>query len=253
MPERSLVETWLAEESAPFSGWDFSHLDGRVDEERPPWSYEDIVRARLRGARSLLDLGTGGGEKLSHLADVFPPRVVATEAWPPNVVIARERLAPLGVEVIAYEATDAGAMLPFGDLSFDVVISRHEAYTASEVARVLTSGGHFVTQQVHAQSLAELRGLFGEAVPWPHVTVDGLSRELRDSGLVIDEAREWHGTTIYRDVGAIVYFLRNAPWEVPGFSVARDERVLVDLQRRIERDGELRFGIGSVIIAARKP
>lgn len=253
MPARSLLEAWRAEESAPFSGWDFSRLDGRVVEDQPPWSYLDVVRDALAGARSLLDLGTGGGEVLSQLRDAFPPRVVATEAWAPNVVVARERLGPLGVEVVPYEATETSAKLPFQDRSFDVVISRHEAYEATEVARVLTDRGRFVTQQVHAQSLAELRGLFGEPVPFPHVTADGLCSELRDAGLVIDRAEEWHGTMTFRDVGAIVYFLKNVPWEAPGFSVARDLAVLERLQRRIERDGTLGFANGSLIIVARKP
>ena len=248
----SLVGAWKAEESAPFAGWDFSHLAGRVIEESPPWSYEELVRAHLLGARSLLDLGTGGGEVLSRLADAFPRRVVATEAWAPNVVIARERLAPLGVEVVAYEATDAGAMLDFADASFDVVISRHEAYRASEVARVLTSGGSFVTQQVTGDSLAELRDLFASAAAWPHVTVDHLSEELRAAGLAVEDAGEWHGWMTFKDVGALVYYLKNVPWQVPGFSVARDERVLADLQRRLERDGALRFGIGRLLITARK-
>jgi SAM-dependent methyltransferase len=253
MPASSRVDEWRAEEAFPFSGWDFSHLDGRVVEEQPPWSYLDVVRAALRGARSLLDLGTGGGEVLAQLRDAFPPRVVATEAWAPNVVIARERLSRLGVQVVPYAATETSAKLPFADRSFDVVVSRHEAYEAVEVARVLTPRGHFVTQQVHAGSLAELRGHFGEPMPFPHVTVEGLSAELRGAGLRVDRAEEWHGTMTFRDVGAIVYFLKNVPWEAPGFSVERDLAVLDRLQHRLDREGSLVFGIGYLLIEARTP
>ena len=35
----ALVDRWLREEQEPFSGWDFSHLHGRMDEGREPWSY----------------------------------------------------------------------------------------------------------------------------------------------------------------------------------------------------------------------
>ena len=111
MTGAQLVESWLAEERTPFAGWDFSHIDGRAIEDPLPWSYLDIVRSRLMGARSLLDLGTGGGEVLSRLQDAFPPRVVAAEAYEPNVGVARGRLAPLGVDVVTYEADDKALAL----------------------------------------------------------------------------------------------------------------------------------------------
>ncbi len=31
-----LVQAWKREEQQPFSGWDFSHLDGRMIEEQVP-------------------------------------------------------------------------------------------------------------------------------------------------------------------------------------------------------------------------
>jgi len=248
-----LVESWLAEERTPFSGWDFSHIDGRAIEDPLPWSYLDIVRSRLMGARSLLDLGTAGGEVLSRLQDAFPPRVVATEAYEPNVGVARGRLAPLGVDVVTYEADDNGAVLPFADASFDVVISRHEAYTPSEVTRVLTRGGAFVTQQVAGDYLSALRAAFGTRGQWPHVTLANFVADLRAAGMTIELSQESSGMMTFRDVGAIVYLLHAIPWEVPGFSVQRHESVLMDLQRRLERDGALRFGTGHFVIAARKP
>jgi SAM-dependent methyltransferase len=248
-----LLESWLAEERTPFSGWDFAHLDGRAVEDPLPWSYLDIVRSRLVGARSLLDLGTGGGEVLSELRDSFPSRVVATEAYAPNVAVARQRLGPLGVDVVPYEADDNGALLPFADASFDVIISRHEAYTPREVARVLTREGAFVTQQVAGDYLSALRAAFGARDQWPHVTLANFVEDLRAAGFLIDLAQESRGNMTFRDVSAIVYFLHAIPWEVPGFSVQRHEPVLRDLQRRLELDGALRFATGHFLIAARKP
>ncbi len=37
--------------------------------------------------------------------------------------------------------------VPFRDACFDLVINRHEAFEAEEVARVLAAGGRFLTQQ----------------------------------------------------------------------------------------------------------
>jgi hypothetical protein len=62
-----LVATWKREEQEPFSGWDFSHLDGRMIEEQAPWFYSTRAAELMRQASSVLDLGTGGGERLLRL------------------------------------------------------------------------------------------------------------------------------------------------------------------------------------------
>ena len=80
---------------APFSGWDFSWLDGRSRSEPLPWDYSVRVAALACTARTMLDMGTGGGEVLSRLP-ARANRTVATEAWPPNVPMAGRRLLPLG-------------------------------------------------------------------------------------------------------------------------------------------------------------
>lgn len=248
----ALLESWLREEGESFSGWDFSHLEGRWVEEDAPWSYIEIARAALPTAGAAVDLGTGGGERLARLADAFPPRMLATEAHPPNLAVARDRLAPLGVQVVAYRAEDlVGGALPFAAGSMGVVLARHEAYDPREVARVLAPGGVFITQQVHGRSLADLREVFGVRTS-VDVALERSVNDLRAAGLIVERAEEWWGAVVFRDVGAVVYALKALPWEVPGFSVRRHEAELRSLQARLERDGELRFRAGRFLIAARK-
>lgn len=248
MDDHSLLAAWRREEQQPFEGWDFSYLEGRYVEEQPPWSYDALVRALLPGADSLLDMGTGGGERLSSFADALPPRTVATEGYPPNLPIARARLAPLGVEVVEYDV-ERHARLPFPDASFGVVINRHEAYDAREVARILAPGGAFLTQQVDGRDLADLAAVFGHEPQHPHVTLENCAREVEQAGLVIERAETWQGRAVFSDVGALVYFLHAVPWDVPDFSVDRYADRLLDLHRR----GSLSFGIGRFVIQARRP
>lgn len=219
---------WEREEREPFSGWDFSHLAGRWHEEHPPWSYDDIARSLLRRSGAVLDLGTGGGERLAAMADAFPARVVATEGHPPNVEIARRRLAPLGVEVVG---TGTGTELPFPEGSFDLVLDRHTAFDAAEVARVLRPGGTFLTQQVDGRNFADLIERFGASPQFPDVTLDRLSEQLGHAGFTIEDARDHTLATRFDDVGALVYYLRAVPWTVPEFSVARYRRELLALRR----------------------
>jgi SAM-dependent methyltransferase len=253
MGEADLIAAWSREESQPFTGWDFGYLRRRYSEEKPPWSYEDLAREVLRKSRSAVDLGTGGGEVLSTLADTFPGRMVATEAYPPNWTIARDRLAGSGAHVVAYAADEPSSVLPFRDVSFDAVLDRHEAYDPREVARVLAPGGVFLTQQVDGRSHSDLLAWFGTAPHWPDVTLDRLAADLGRAGLDIELSRSWWGSISFADVGALVYYLRAIPWEVPDFSVGRFTPELLGLQRRLESTGSLRFSEGRFVIRARKP
>jgi methylase of polypeptide subunit release factors len=110
----------------PFEGWDFGVFRGRFVEAEPSWELSKLLRAHMQRSSSMLDLGTGGGEFLSSLASL-PPETVATEAYGPNVRIARRRLAQLGVRV--FDTTESGDdPLPFANGTFDLVVSRHESY-----------------------------------------------------------------------------------------------------------------------------
>lgn len=154
MDKTILWNQWLEEERiAHIHGWDFSHLDGRYEEEGDlPWDYRDTVMRYLRPDSRLLDLDTGGGEFLLSLGHPHA-LTAATEAYPPNVALCRETLSPLGIDF--REASAAGS-LPFEDGSFDLVINRHGDFSPAEIARVLKAGGVFVTQQVGAENDREL-------------------------------------------------------------------------------------------------
>ena len=93
MNREALLQAWLREEEAAhIHGWDFSHLHGRYAEEGDlPWDYREVVRHYLRPDTRLLDLDTGGGEFLLSLG--HPPRLTAaTENYPPNAALCRERM-----------------------------------------------------------------------------------------------------------------------------------------------------------------
>ncbi len=125
-------------EDADVTGWDFSWLEGRATEERPPWGYATRLAERLAGAHASLDIQTGGGEVLAQ-AGSYPPTAVATESWPPNVLAATRLLHPLGVVVVADPDEPP---LPFGDGAFDLVSSRHPVTVWwEEIARVLRPQG----------------------------------------------------------------------------------------------------------------
>jgi SAM-dependent methyltransferase len=246
------IALWKQEEQAPFTGWDFSYLEGRMVEEQPPWSYKARAAEVLRSAASVLDMGTGGGERLLKLREHWPEKVVVTEDYPPNVRLARERLSPLGVRVEDVELLRDGP-LPFEDAEFDVVLNRHSSFNAAEVARILTPGGTFLTQQIDGWWAHDLMAVFGAEPQWPDTTLANNVTWIKDAGLTIVTAEDWSGTFTFTDVGAVVYYLKAVPWLVPGFSVATHLDSLLALQDKLEKEGELPFAAKKFLIEARKP
>lgn len=251
MTNQQLIEGWKAEEKEPFAGWDFSHLAGRMIEDDPPWSYTERAMDRMRAAKSVLDIGTGGGERVLKMREAWPQKVVVTEAYPPNLKLATDRLGPLGVTVVDVDMRE-DRPFPFEDESFDLVINRHSALNIGEIARVLTPGGRLVTQQVHGMWAADLLAEFGAAPQWPDATPARYVPWIHKAGLELVELQDWQGEIAFTDVGALVYYLKVVPWLVPGFSVQTHVETLLRLQGQLDGGAELVYSAKKYIIEARK-
>ncbi len=141
------------------SGWDFSRM--RTARGPVPWDYLEVVLRYLTESDVVLDVGTGGGERLVALAPSFASGT-GVDPDPEMVRFARENgaLAPnvtfleMGAEALA-----------FPEASFDVVLTRHAPVCVPEVVRVLKPGGHFVTQGVGARNMDNIRRAFGTGSP----------------------------------------------------------------------------------------
>lgn len=222
--------------AADVTGWGFGWLDGRATEERPPWSYVRLLGSALAGADAALDIDTGGGEVVDEAADL-PSRMVVTEAWPPNAVLARDRLGARGVDVVGARS-DA---LPFEECSFDLVTSRHPVRPQwSEIARVLRPGGRYLAQHVGPESAFELIEQFVGPLPdtarrGRHPDVE--AAQAHAAGLVVEDLRTARLRMEFFDIGAIVWILRKCVWWVPDFTVERHEATLRRLDERM-RDGQ---------------
>jgi len=247
--DTALIAHWSEIYARPVSGWDFSELEG-VAQDDAPWNYEELVRGVLKGASSALDIGTGGGEFLSQISDAVPPDTVATEGWEPNVPTASAALGELGIPVVSYRA-GRDACMPFEGNRFDAVMARHEAYDAAEVFRVLRPGGVFVTQQVEAENLRQLRVLLGFATPYPQQTLEAHVDSASAVGLAVEVSELWEGQTTFPHVASLVRYLAMVPWEAPGdFSPERYADTLLGL----ETDGApITFAVRRFLLMVRRP
>lgn len=248
MTQEDLVEQWKKDEAATFEGWDFSYIKDRKNEEKEPWSYEALSRELVQKSEAVLDMGTGGGEIFSSLAPL-PKHSVAIEGYKPNVEVARRRLEPLGVKLLE---VDESYELPFVDGEFDLVLNRHSAFKASEVFRILKSGGSFLTQQVGGGNLNDLISAFDATPKYKSWTLENTKDDILSVGFKIKEAKEWRGKIEFNDVGAIVYFLKAIPWIVEGFSVDSHLQYLEKLQAKLDNGEKLVFTQVRFLVSAQK-
>lgn len=251
-----LLGHWRREQGAQPTGWDFSALDGRMSTDPTPWDLDAEYRLALADVRHVLDMGTGGGEHLLRFADALPTDTMATEGWPPNVPIARQALNGRGIAVVEFSAPDDepnSVPMPFPDARFDLVLNRHESYSAREVARVLAPGGVFLTQQVGSGELTELHRLIGVEPSTDEVTLQRFREEVEDAGLVIERSDEFDGWYRFADVAALIAYLNCVPWEVPAdFSVDRYAHALLSLHEQAG-GGPLLLEMRRFWLRARRP
>lgn len=252
LSSEALRDTWKQEEDAAhIRGWDFSHIQGRYEEEHDlPWRYREKVEAYLTEELSILDYDTGGGEFLLSLHHPVW-KTAATEGYAPNVQLCKETLLPLGIR---FRPCDDPSHIPFADESFDLILNRHGDFDPKELYRLLKKGGVFITEQVGSENDRDLVEMVlpGTEKPFPHLNLKNQRTAFEKAGFQILEAEEAFRPIRFFDVGAFVWFARIIEWEFPCFSVDRCFDRLMGMEHTMEEKGEISGTIHRYLIVARK-
>jgi len=171
---------------------------------------------------------------LSSLSSLpmLPEFTYATESYLPNIDIAKNRLHPLGINVIE---TLEDCNLPFLDQTFDLIINRHEYYNPKEV------------------SALELENWFDahhkETGEW---SLNKACLDLLSSGFVIERKEEMITKTRFYDLGAVLYYLKAVPWQIEDFALKKYLPRIIDLHNRIEVDGFFDVSCHRLLLITRK-
>ena len=250
MPSRVYVLSSLTpyiERARAFSGWDHSFLNIRPLDGPLPWDYEAVARRHAAAATTVLDVGTGGGERYAKIAGGVPGRFVATEEWGVNARVAHERLQPLGIPV----ARAQSMRLPFRQSSFDLFLSRHEAIDPVECDRVLARGGVFLTQQCSPRDWEELRRFFPRKTVHPQHDV--LYPEgFRGMGYEVGFQRHDYRVA-FGSLGDLVFMLMTAPWTIPDFDPQLELDALMAVEAELSTPDGIVLSEGRYLLEARKP
>ncbi len=251
MNKEQLLQYLLEEESKAFSGWDFSYLDGRWEDEDLPWDYKTIVKQYLKPELNLLDMGTGGGEFLLTLNHPYNNTSV-TEGYKPNYEICVNKLKPLGIKVYNYVGDEKLSLI--SDNTYDIVINRHESYNEQEIYRILKPNGIFITQQVGAFNNKELSHFFDEnhVDQFPELTLERSIKRLKNNDFNILFSDEYFPILKFYDLGAIAYFAKIIKWEFINFNVKDNIDKFLILQEELKKVGYIPSKEHRFIIVAKK-
>lgn len=238
----------LIERARTFSGWSFDNINTTDVTPPPPWDYIATARDLAATAHNIIDLGTGGGERYQRIIEACRDgaNLYASEEWHVNAPVARDRLTPLGVEVVHASSERT----PWRDATFDLILSRHEAIIPSEIVRILRPRGVFLTQQVAHSEWRELAAFFPNRAAFPdHLTE--YRRDFEAAGLQV-ETREHTWAVAYPGIGEIAFMLLISPWEIPGFDPVRDIEQLVALEDAHGTNGGVVLTHARYLMTARK-
>lgn len=139
--------------------WDFSDI--KVDEENlTNWDMYSILNNVAGKEDYILDLGTGGGEKvLNCFPDVA--KIIGTDLSDEMIKTANENLKISNRSNIEFKVMDNLKMNVPNDY-FDIVVARHTCIDAKQIYSALKDGGLLLLRGVDKLDCWELKKLYGK-------------------------------------------------------------------------------------------
>lgn len=137
--------------------WDFSKIK-YVAESLTDWDIYEILKKSADSNSKILDLGTGGGEKLIKN---FPKakEILGTDFSSEMIRSAEDNLRKSSRTDILFKLMDNFKMTtPEG--YFDIVVARHTGIDAKQIYKTLKKGGILIVQGVDKLDCWELKRMF---------------------------------------------------------------------------------------------
>jgi len=217
---------------AELKGWDFSQV--RVVQEHPRIDYSKVVESHLQRNKTLLDVGTGGGERLQPFAHKVK-EVIAIDVNRKMIETAKQNLDKSGLHNVDLILCNSEKM-PIATARIDIVIDRHAPFNAKEVYRILRPRGTFITQQVSEGDKRNFKEVFQRGQSYGR-ELGTLKRrylkELQEAGVRIIEERTVNSTVYYRSMNDVIFLLANTPI-IPDFDFEKEQDKLEKIQEKFE-------------------
>ena len=203
------------------NGWDFSKL--RVSIDKADWDFTTEVIRRCNKNDFLLDIGTGGGEKLLEIAPSVQV-AVGIDLSIDMIESAKENLRKSTLTNVQF-AQMSSEDLSFPKYSFDIVISRHAPFNSAEVENILKPDGIFITQQVSEDDKSNIKQSFGRGQSYglqDGTLKENYRRELIDAGFSKVETYDYNVLEYYERPEDLLFLLQHTPI-IPNFGQEKND------------------------------
>ena len=137
--------------------WDFSMFQIET-EDLTNWDIYEILKSITNSNSKILDLGTGGGEKV---LEKFPDcEILGTDFSKEMIKTANENLKKRGRKNINFRIMD-NLNMDVEDGYFDVVVARNTVTDPKQIYKALKPGGYLLIHGVDKDDCHELKRIFG--------------------------------------------------------------------------------------------
>ncbi len=138
--------------------WNFKDIKYSV-ENLTKWDMFDVINKYATFQSKILDLGTGGGERV---LDYFPDceEILATDFAEEMIQTANINLKISGRKNITFRVMD-NLQMDVADEYFDIIVARHTCIDAEQIYKALKKDGKLIVRGVDQLDCWSLKRMFG--------------------------------------------------------------------------------------------
>ena len=139
--------------------WDFSKFEIE-SESLTKWDLYELLNKLANKEAKILDLGTGGGEKVLKY---FPKvkEILATDYSEGMIETAKKNLAEIGRKDVTFRIMD-NLKMDVPENYFDIVVARNTVTDPKQIYKCLKKGGYLLIRGVDKYDCWNLKLLFGK-------------------------------------------------------------------------------------------
>ncbi len=139
--------------------WNFDEFQ-ILAEDYTNWDMYDILRNVTNENSKILDLGTGGGEKVISEFPEYAKEILATDLSEAMIETAQENLKKSGRKNISFRIMNNKKM-DVPDEYFDVVVARNTVSCPDQIYKALKPGGYLLIHGVDQYDCHSLKRIIG--------------------------------------------------------------------------------------------
>ena len=245
-------EKQLYEKVGKVIGWNFNKIFERVKTIGKKWNFLETVKTFLKKETILLDIGTGGGEKLLQIAK-FVKKAYGIDISKGMIITAKKNLSESKTSNVEFKLADANK-LPFPKDYFDVITCKHAPFSVKELFRVLKPNGIFITQQVGEKDKQNIKDIFGRGQSFGGKSGTSMNRyikELEQFKFKIIKKETYNATQYFESMKDIIFLLKNTPI-IPHFNIEKDKKYLQELEEKYKTAEGIKTNSNRYLIISKK-